>query len=765
MSWAWKVQADYPTRIISEHGWTLTDRPRTEVKDWRSRGAWFSGVTYEPLLGGIILEPQLRSDDFQYPAEYYNVHPGTVGNEWITINDCWGEINTRWLCMRSTFANALYPTWHAYLASGTATLEADRGVYYDMYLMPPTNSVNSTGRLTNVTFWPRVDPTFYVTDPDGSKRYWAPYRAVLYGDRMTLEEVVGDPAAPPATTDSSYSDGTYYKVVYEHPIKNYTDICTDFYCKRQRIWFLPAREDQLMVKAAFLENEGFVYRKSSDVVRNGYSFFPTGVAGVSVANGGSTFMQIVPGKFATSGTYYSAPKYIPMDDSARTVSEATITVNSTTPLGESYGVIVGKSLVNATDYSALASDYVLGTYRYKLQIDTTNENSTPIIEDVTLEFDATEASKTFTPSYIEDDIISIEETESEGQGGRTVTILLRDPDETYKSWRNRYSIAFNYDWVETTLDEEDEEVETTTDRALVFLEGTSYDEDNKTIEFTCRDGWSRLEKIMLPGASKGDGKQYTDYIEELLLWAGWDPTKIDIYSTEAPTLPVSYDGEEPAWQPDPGTSLAEYIRSMHADFASQDRMTIEGDGTFKIENGNDYTPTPARTFYWSHEDANTGGDWFATIDKNSWREHRIDEDFYNLIWVVGLDREKGPLIAYYADNASATDTSVDNYTGEWRQYIYINEGLTTQEVVNQVCISLAYRLSKMRKVAEFTSHFYPDLSVGQFIQIDDSDVTYWEITSMRYNINADTLYDDDTEGEKVAKCSYGIREWVGRYAT
>ena len=764
MSWSWKVEADVPTRILSEFGWTLTDRPRTDVNDWRARGAWYSGVVYEPLLGGIILEPQLRSDDYQYPADYYDVHPGTVGNEWITINDCWGEINTKWLCMRSTFANALYPTWHAYLSSGATTLDADQGVYYDMYLLPPTQSANNTGRLTKVTFWPRVDQRYSVTDPDGSKRYWAPYRAVLRGDRMTLEEISGDPSTPPATTDDSYSDGTYYKVVHEHPIKDNIDMATEFYSKRQRVWFFPAREDQLMVKASFLEGGGFVYR--TDLDRTGYSIFPAGMAGVSVANGGSSFMQIVPGKFATSGVYYSAPKYILADNWGKTAGDATVSVDYTTPLGESYGVIIGNSLVDADDYTTLASDYVLGTYRYKLQIDTSNANSTPIIEEVTVEFDETEVTKTFTPAEIQDDIISIEESNSEGQGGKTVTILLRDEDEEYKSWRNRYSIAFDYDWIFSSTDPETEEItETTTDRALVFLEGTAYDEDNSTIELTCRDGWSRLEKIMLSGASKGDGKQYTDYIEELLLWAGWDPTLIDIYSDSAPVLPSSNDGEDPAWQPDPGTSLAEYIRRIHQDFASHDRMTIEGDGTFKIENGDSFSPSADKTFYWSHADAEDNGDWYATIDKNSWRERRLDEDFYNLVWVVGANKEQGPLIAYYADSDSATNKDADNYTGEWRQYIYINEGFQTQQVVNEVCRSLAFRFSKMRKVAEFTSHFYPDLNVGDFVAIDGSDVTLWEITSMRYNINSGTLYEDATDGEKVARCSYGIREWVGRYAT
>ena len=74
-----------------------------------------------------------------------------------------------------------------------------------------------------------------------------------------------------------------------------------------------------------------------------------------------------------------------------------------------------------------------------------------------------------------------------------------------------------------------------------------------------------------------------------------------------------------------------------------------------------------------------------------------------------------------------------------------------------------WRTSARVRQAEFTSHFYPEL-VGDFATIDGSEITNWQITSIRYDINSWTLYNDPSEGEKVSKCSYGIKEWVGRYA-
>lgn len=759
MSWQFKVHADVPDVIISKRGLALLDRIRQDVGDWRARKAYANGIVYEPLISAYMLQPQGYSNYFQWPASYYDAYPGTVEQQWITVHDCWGEYGTYWLCRREAVrGGGGRGRWAVYLKPGAATLAKDTGVYYDMYLMPPSGNPTH-GRLNGIIFYPRVDPNYSVTDSDNIPRYWAPYRCILYNDRFVLQEISGDPTTPPAEGTAEYY--LHYQTVYEHSFQEGLDMAVDFYCKRQRIMFLPIREDQLIVKADFLKDGGFVYR--TDLTRDGFNIFNEGVAGVVVDNAGSVFMQIVPVRFPDQGVFYSGVRQV-SGAGDFTAGDATVSVETSAPA--SGGYIVGYSICDVYGNAFDPAD-VVDEFRYRLQIDVTDNRYTPTVDEVSISWDTETTSKSFSPSYIEDDIMSLEESSSVDQRNLTVRMVIRDPDGTYESWADRTSIAFDYDWVETTGD--DPPVETTTHRAMLYLDEVSYDKETPALEIVCRDGWRRLDEILLGDVPKGDGKKYTDYVRELLLWGGWPAEKISFVDQngdpyeDAIELPEANAGSDPAYMPQPGTSFTEFFARLHEEFAPEDIVYIDGDGVFTIVKGDGYTPSIKRTFYWTHEEAESAGDWYATIDKNSWSEGLLVKDFRNLIWVVGALRGDTPIMAYYADEDSVINESADNYTGEWRMMIYINSALRTQEAVNWVCRSLAHQYGRVRRVAEFTSHFYPDLRVGDFISIDDTDVTYWQITSMRYSITPSTLYIDEDGGERVAKCTYSVKEWVGRY--
>lgn len=763
MSWEFKVHADVPDTVISQRGITLIDNPRGAVSDWKARTAYADDMMYEPLIGGYMLTPLIYSNNYPWPAEYYDVYPGSVSQEWITVNDCWGEFGTYWLCRREAMiGSGGSGRWAAYLNTGTTILHKDRGIFYDMYLLPPSGNPTH-GRLNGITFYPRINGSYVTADSDGIPRYWAPYRAILYSDRFVLEEITGDPVNPPVVGTSDYYD--HYQTVYEHPFEGNLDMSIEYYSKRQRLMFLPLREDQLLIKATFLKNGGFVYR--TEVDRGDYNIFNEGQAGVVVDNAGPVFMQINPIQYPAQGTYYSGVKEI-SSPGTFVAGDVVMTVDSTAPI--SGGSIVGYSIVDENGDAFDVADEV-DTFRYKLQIDVTNIFYTPVINEVTIAWESETAAKTFTPSYVEDDILSLEESVSEDQMGTTVKMLLRDEDETYKTWLSRVSLAFDYDWIETipAEEEEEEDVETTYHRAMLFMDDVSYDEDMPSIEVICRDGWRRLDEIRLGAVPKGDGKVYTTYVQELLEWGGWPSDKISFIDqngdpyTDATTLPESNDGDDPAYMPEPGATFTDFFQQMHEEFAPEDIVYIDGDGVFTIVKGDGYVPVSSKTFYWSHEDAELAGDWYATIDQNSWREQFLIKDFRNLIWVVGALRGDTPIVAYYADSDSATNTAAENYTGEWRMMIYIDSGLQTQDKVNWVCRSLAHQFARVRRTAEFTSHFDPELRVGDFVTIDGSSITNWQITSIRYDINSSTLYNDATDGEKVARCSYGIKEWVGKY--
>lgn len=777
MPWEFKVYADVPDIIVSQRGITLIDNPRESVGDWRARTAYANDMMYEPLIGGYMLTPMIYSNNYPWPAEYYEVYPGDVGQEWITVRDCWGEFGTYWLCRREAMlGSGGSGRWAAYLNTGTTILHKDRGIFYDMYLLPPSGNPTH-GRLNNITFYPRINGNYVTVDSDNIPRYWAPYRAILYSDRFVLQEIAGDPVNPPAVGTPEYY--AHYQTVYEHPFEGNLDMSVEYYSKRQRIMFLPIRENQLIVKAEFLKNGGFVYRTELD--RGDYHIFNEGQAGVVVNNAGPVFMQINPTMYPAQGVYYSGVKTI-SSPGTFVAGDVVMSVDSTAPI--SGGYIVGYSITDIAGDAFDSADEV-EEFRYKLQIDVTNQFYTPVINEVTIGWESETEEKSFTPSYIEDDILSLEESVSEDQMSTTVKMLLRDPEGIYKTWLSRVSLAFDYDWVETIPavggeggegeegegEEGEGEAEVNTHhRAMLFMDDISYDEDMPSIEVVCRDGWRRLDEVRLGAVPKGDGKVWTTYIRELLEWSGWDSTKIAFVDqngnpyTDAVALPESSPGDEPAYLPEPGATFTDFFQQIHEEFAPEDMVYIDGNGVFTIVKGDGYIPVSAKTFYWSHEDAASAGDWCATIDRNSWREQFLIKNFRNLIWVVGAFRGDTPIVSYYADSDSVTNPLADNYTGEWRMMIFIDSGLQTQENVDWVCRSLAHQYARVRRTAEFTSHFYPELRVGDFITIDGSEITNWQITSIRYDINSGTLYNDPSEGEKVSKCSYGIKEWVGRYA-
>ena len=756
-AYSWKVHGDVPQTIISKRGQTFLEVLRTETDDWRSQGAWYDDMVYEPLIPGYMLRPRFAPWVVSYLPEYYWVYPTdeTVGIEWIGIQDCWGEGGGRWLCRRNAlWAGNTYRSWAAYLAPGYATLEADRGIYYDLYMLPPSGTP-TTPELNYITFYPRVDLNYGTSyDSDSLTVFWAPYRAVLTTNSLILQVNVSatptNPTVGVGVDPSAAYEGDDYTTCYVHPLRDKMDIATEFFSKRQKIFFLPIGNKRLLVKADFLEDGGFVY--TTDVEHDGFEFFPVGSAGVQVSQGGSAILNFVPAYFPSEGEFWGSKRELNTPENY-TFAEASIDFTTYAPPAASYGV---SGEVRDGDGDTPTPTDVIHEHRYYFYAMGHNKY-TPVIEDVKLLFGGHTVEKTFTPSYIQDDILSLEESVSGEQGAMEVTMELADDashgDGTYAAWADRASIAFDYDWLDG---------DTTIHRAMLYMDSVEYDEESPILRLTARDGWKRLENIKLGGVSKGDGKMYTAYIKELLEWAGWPDDKINIYTDDAFTLPASGGGQDSAWEPRPGVSLADFIRQMHRDFAVQDRMYIDGDGVFTIERGEDFTATSSKTFYWTHDDALAAGDWFATIDRGTWREKTDIESYRNLIVVIGEIQGKGPVGSYWADVPSVADETSDRYVGEWRLLIYINSGFRTQQVCNRVCRSLAMNYGKLRKTAEFSSTFYPELRRGDFIVIDGKGVDLWEIEGVRYRIDAGSEFTDDEygTGERIAHAQYTIREWV-----
>ena len=227
-----------------------------------------------------------------------------------------------------------------------------------------------------------------------------------------------------------------------------------------------------------------------------------------------------------------------------------------------------------------------------------NQFYTPVINEVTIGWESETEEKSFTPSYIEDDILSLEESVSEDQMSTTVKMLLRDPEGTYKTWLSRVSLAFDYDWVETISavggeggegeegegEEGEGEAEVNTHhRAMLFMDDISYDEDMPSIEVVCRDGWRRLDEVRLGAVPKGDGKVWTTYIRELLEWSGWDSTKIAFVDqngnpyTDAVALPESRSGGRTGLSARTGGDLHRLL-SADTRGVAPDMVYIDGNG-------------------------------------------------------------------------------------------------------------------------------------------------------------------------------------------
>ena len=213
---------------------------------------------------------------------------------------------------------------------------------------------------------------------------------------------------------------------------------------------------------------------------------------------------------------------------------------------------------------------------------------------------------------------------------------------------------------------------------------------NIQLRLAGRDRMARLE-VPLSDSYIGDGKQDTDFVEQLYKRAGLAAADYEIDTTDPITLPIAIDQEKPIFQARDGRMIKEMVDYIckvwtgREQYALQDgkvyygpRVT-EGDAV-RIFIGEEpgALPDPLPDYY----------DASATYIKYYDATHTRDEEsFFNRIVVVGLAVDGVALVAEHYDADSIGDSTATDYLGYEKLLLISDPNLKT---IEQVETALGY---------------------------------------------------------------------------
>jgi len=225
--------------------------------------------------------------------------------------------------------------------------------------------------------------------------------------------------------------------------------------------------------------------------------------------------------------------------------------------------------------------------------------------------------------------------------------------------------------------------------------------------------------VPLSDAPIGDGLIHTEFAEDLFKYCGLAEADYLIdEDPEAYVLPESLGNEPPLFQARDGRLVREMFDYICKTWTGWD-VWEEQDG--RLHYGQRDTDGEAALTLVLSGVAGAG-----ELKCYSLRKSRLEEDFYNVIAVVGRDPAGVPIIGYYYNAASVSDQADPNYLGMEKLLLVVDSNLTTKEVVEQALELLIERYGDPLEEAEAETDWSTDLDVGDLVSLE-GDGDYIEV--------------------------------------
>lgn len=284
-----------------------------------------------------------------------------------------------------------------------------------------------------------------------------------------------------------------------------------------------------------------------------------------------------------------------------------------------------------------------------------------------------------------------------------------------------------------------------------------------------RDEWSALERYMFQDVVPLDAIPLGDAISFTAKAASLDQDLSDLDFT----LPSNIGRASGEWglMIEAGDRAAQWTTRLHEDYAGHCMMAIRPRAAGEMPVLWLKTPEDIEdqdveiTLYGTSADAADAGFTEAELRDHVWQNYSeiVLAPECNDIRVTGYDpRLQQPIQSYYfdADSKSVTlspDARPDNWIGEPGRYALYEPGITTQAVCNEVCRRLAKRLTKIRRMAQWSGqmHLKADgtpLWRGDLIYIDQ--VGVFIVTSLSVQFVKEPGDDDGPDVLRSRKAIY-----------
>lgn len=267
---------------------------------------------------------------------------------------------------------------------------------------------------------------------------------------------------------------------------------------------------------------------------------------------------------------------------------------------------------------------------------------------------------------------------------------------------------------------------------IVLADGTY----KAVIDVTCLTRWRQLRFARYRGGVPLDGLTRTEAYTKVAAQMPMDTATELLIGTldEDDPLPKARPGEEPAWLPQVGTSLARVLTDLKEAYGPNDRIMwrdVSGVPKLTIEQ-----PSMASwmTFYRSSADALAAyGDETAAVRgfrKDALLQTETDDtEFYNEIWVMGRQKVyrdgEGtvwePIVAYYLQPRSWKDNNFAQYINIRKPLFMFNPELNTAPEVQKVCLNLAQKFAFFQERAQWTGQFAYGAYPGDRVTLDAGD--------------------------------------------
>lgn len=284
-------------------------------------------------------------------------------------------------------------------------------------------------------------------------------------------------------------------------------------------------------------------------------------------------------------------------------------------------------------------------------------------------------------------------------------------------------------------------------------ESTPY-EDADRVAFDVRDRWARLEQYRFQDLVPLDGLTFTAALKALVGTVLADPARFDIEESGF-TVPLNASCTRGEWSAlvEPGDTAADWVRRLFDNYAADwfyGFVPTAAGTVFRARSPEGLGTAPVLTLRPTVEEAAaeasaagfSGEDAFFVAGQflyRTFRETVLPPEATD-VRVTGYDPRTGKVVQSYKVDEDAEDPGLGpderpaNWVGAKLRYGWTDPAVTSQALCDRCCLALFRRLSRPRRLAEWSSDllFRPDGDLvwrGDNVELAGKGV--YRVTSLR----------------------------------